>query len=123
MHQIDINTLKFVRLILPDASELEFLANIDADKRLLAEANTVFESSHVASAVEVVRRTDCVLPIPEVLSIDPMMTRGTTWLQFNPFGEFTINYVLVGHTRIDNSPLHRWVADQIQAVTAKIIRT
>ncbi len=119
--QVDPRELKFVRLILPDASELEFLTNIDADKRGMAEANTVFETSHVASAVEVIRRTDCVLPIPQVLSLDQTITRGTTWLHFNPFGEFATNYVLVSHARIENSSLHRWVAGQIQTVTAKTI--
>ncbi|BFM05316.1 LysR family transcriptional regulator [Halioxenophilus aromaticivorans] len=120
---VDMKQLKFVRLILPDANELEFLANIDVAKRHIAEANTVFETSHVASAVEVVRRTNCVLPIPEVLSLDAMITRGTTWLQFNPFGDFSINYALVSHLRTESSPLHRWVAEQIQTVTARIIGT
>lgn len=119
---IDRTQLNFVRLILPDQNELEFLSRVDAQKRDAAVANTVFETSHMASAIEVIRRTDCVLPIAEVLSLDQRITAGCTWLLYNPFGEFQINYALVNHVRTDSSPLHRWVAQQIQNATAKVMR-
>lgn len=114
--------MKFVRLILPDEKELEFLANIDLSKRNVVEANTVFETSHVASAIEVIRRTDSVLLIPKVLALEKSITAGTTWLQFNPFSEFAINYALVSHMRTDNSPLHRWLADEITQVANQIFQ-
>lgn len=118
---IQLEQLKFVRLILPDENELKFLANIDDRKRGIAEANTVFETSHVASAVEVIRRTDCVLPIPAVLALENRITQGTTWLRYNPFGDITINYALVTHVRTRNSLLHQWVGREIQKLTADIL--
>ncbi|WP_317931375.1 LysR family transcriptional regulator [Halioxenophilus sp. WMMB6] len=116
----EINQLKFVRLMMPDEKELEFLAQIDLGKLVSAEENTVFQTSHIGTAIEVVRRTDCVLPIPKIMAIDKIITTGMAWLQFQPFANYAINYTLVNHVRTENSPLHRWLAEVIQEVAAVV---
>lgn len=116
----DLAPYQFVRLIMPDQNELEFFAQVEVVKQMQANLSTVFETSHVASAVETIRRTDCILPMPRLMGLDAAIIKGTCWLDFDLYENYTINYSLVNHVRTENSPLHRWVAGLLADAAADL---
>lgn len=102
-----------LRLYVSDREQLE--VNEVAD--LLAQASDrkrgSLEISHLMTAMEVLRSTDYYMPSPAFLVQNESLTHGITALPIAEAEGLNLDYVLVGHHRTENSPLHNWLWEQI----------
>ncbi|MCV6624859.1 MAG: hypothetical protein OIF38_02110, partial [Cellvibrionaceae bacterium] len=108
-----------VALYLPNVEETELLGQVgEAFYQLEHDVRDVFETSHLYTAMEVVRRTDCILMGPPFLADFSQFGGGLMSLPLPTAQEVTINYVLVSHKRTENSPLHRWLSEKIVGLSS-----
>ncbi|TQV72628.1 LysR family transcriptional regulator [Exilibacterium tricleocarpae] len=110
----DISAYPQISLYIPDIEELEFMRQT---RGVFAEheqqLEDVFETSHLFTAMEVLRRTDCLMPGPPFLSQHPQISGGVVGLPLPLDTAVKINYMLVSHKRTDNSPAHQWLQQKI----------
>jgi len=108
-----------VALYMPNVEEVQLLGQ-DGDlfERLESQVAEVFETSHLYTALEVVRRTDCMMIGPPFLSGFSQFGGGLVSLPLPDSVKAEIEYVLVSHERSNNSPIHNWLRDKILGLTA-----
>ncbi len=75
-----------------------------------------FETSHLLTALEVIRSTDYFLRGPEFVTRNRAATEGIVALPLPAGSEYTMDYVMVRHARTANSPLHHWLWQEILSV-------
>jgi DNA-binding transcriptional LysR family regulator len=112
-----------IRLYMADQDELEFLKSDRSMSRRLDAATQLmggFETSHLLTAIEVLRTTDSLMPAPPFLLGNPTAAYKIQALPLPPEIDYQINYVLVRHQRTDNSPVHQWLWEQIVAVREEL---
>ena len=112
------NILRYpmMRLYMADMEELEFFQSHDSISRRLATAEDMagtFETSHLMTAIEVLRHTDHLMPAPPFLMGNPTLSYKIQALELPADVDYTIEYMLVRHKRTENSPLHNWLWQQI----------
>lgn len=110
----DIMAYPQVSLYIPDVEELEFLRQAgDAFKENERKVENVFETSHLFTALEVLRRTDCLLPGPPFIAHYPELSGGIIALPLPTDSDARISYTLVSHRRTDDSVSHQWLRGKI----------
>lgn len=100
-----------VTFFVDDANELELVHKENQFTHFADLAHEVFETSHLLTALEVVRRTDCLMAGPPFLASHPQLSAGIMALPLSdeiPMN-FSINYMLVTHKRTDGSLPHQWL--------------
>ena len=105
-----------MRLYMADQDELEIFHNTRSMTRRLedvAEAGGGFETSHLLTAIEVLRHTDYLMPAPPFLLGNPTVAYKIQALPLPADIDYRVNYMLVRHQRTDNSPVHNWLWQQI----------
>jgi len=103
-----------VSFYVPDVEELEFMRQENAFQQFDALVEDVFETSHLFTALEVVRRTDCLMPGPPFLASHPQLSAGIMAFPMDAEGvEFSINYMLCSHRRTESSLPHQWLRQKI----------
>lgn len=103
-----------VSFYVPDVEELEFMRQENAFQQFDALMEDVFETSHLFTALEVVRRTDCLMPGPPFLASHPQLSAGIMAFPMDAEGvEFSINYMLCSHRRTESSLPHQWLRQKI----------
>lgn len=108
-----------VALYMPNVEEVQLLGQAgDLFERLESQVAEVFETSHLYTALEVVRRTDCMMIGPPFLSGFSQFGGGLVSLSLPDSVKAEIEYVLVSHERSNNSPIHNWLRDKILGLTA-----
>jgi len=108
-----------VSLYMPNVEEVELIGQIgEAFSTLESEVREVFETSHLYTAMEVVKRTDCLMMGPPFLSDFSQFGGGLTSLPLPVEQEVVINYVLVSHKRTENSALHSWLREKIVSLSS-----
>jgi DNA-binding transcriptional LysR family regulator len=114
-----------MRLYIADQEELEIFQNSRGMARQLAE-NTLsaggFETSHLLTAMEVLRNTDYLMPGPPFLLDNPTVAYK---IQALPVPEdedidYHVEYMLVRHRRTTSSPVHNWMWEQIIEVLSEL---
>lgn len=79
----------------------------------LGEQRGMLETSHLLTALEVLRETDYTLICPAYLARNDGATRDVVALPL-PQGEAqSVDYTLVAHERTAHSPVHRWLWTEI----------
>ena len=114
-----------IRLYISDQEELEFFQNQQSiARRLEAESRPRggFETSHLLTALEVLRNTDYLMPAPPFLLGNPTVAYKIQALPMPEELNYHIEYVLVRHRRTENSPVHNWLWGQIREVLAELSR-
>ena len=105
-----------MRLYMADQDELEFFQNSASMTRRLERYPQVaggFETSHLLTAIEILRNTDYLLPAPPFLLNNMTLSYKIQALPLPPDIDYSIDYMLVRHQRTENSPLHNWLWQQI----------
>ena len=105
-----------VSLFIPDLEELAFMRQQTAFAHYESQIKDVFETSHLFTAIEVIRRTDCLMTAPPFLASHPQLRSGLMSLPLPEGAEVNIDYMLVGHQRTANSAPHRWLRDKIMGI-------
>lgn len=110
----DISQYPRVALYMPNVEEMELIDQVgEVFYQMEHDMREVFETSHLYTAMEVVRRTDCIMMGPPFLTDFAQFGGGLMSLPIPTHQEVQINYVLVSHKRTENSPLHSWLAEKI----------
>ena len=103
-----------VALYMPNVEEMQLMGQAgELFGQLENQIREVFETSHLYTALEVVRRTDCMMVGPPFLSSFSKLGGGIVSLALPDSVKASIEYVLVSHERSDNSPIHSWLRDKI----------
>lgn len=110
-----------VGLYVPDLDEVDTGQQLPSEIRAArSEVEVVFETSHMFSAIEVVRRTNCVLFGPPFITRHPALGTGVTSLKIQ-YGEGrTIEYVMAMHKRVAASAPHVWLRKKILELVKKL---
>lgn len=114
---VDIDTLaEFpqIGLYVPDLEELEIARNV-ADFPLPAPG---FETSHLMTALEVLRQSDYIMVAPPFIVRDPIIGQGIRGFPIPNLGHMQVRYMLARHKRTINSPAHNWFWDLMLEVIA-----
>jgi DNA-binding transcriptional LysR family regulator len=119
------NILKYplMRLYMADMEELEFIQTRDSITRRLESVEEMaggFETSHLMTAIEVLRNTDHLMPAPPFLMGNPTLAYKIQALELPADVDYTIDYMLVRHRRTENSPLHHWLWQQVLEVRDEV---
>lgn len=105
-----------VRLHVPDVNELMlFRVNRDA-----SFGRVVFETPHTGTALEVLRRTDCVMAGPPFVLQNERLSHGVTSLRVPLLEESEVRFNLVRHRRTSSSPAHIWFWQKLVTVIEQV---
>ena len=113
----DVSAYAHISLYISDIEELEFMHQISnrlAEYESLVEY--VFETSHLFTAMEVLRRTDCLMPAAPFFARHPQINDGIVALPMPVGFQVDINYMLVSHRRTDSSLPHQWLRGKILGI-------
>jgi len=108
-----ISQFPLLRLYIPDFERIDLFRHSEAFAHLRRANHGVFETSHLLTALEVLRATDYVLSGPAFVLRNPGVTLGITSVPLPEDATFTLNYLLVSHERTARSPLHIWFKAQM----------
>ena len=117
-HFQKIISYPIVRLYLPDMEELE-LQQSDEFKQLSRSLNVALETSHLFSAIEVVKCTNCILMGPPFITRHPQLGMGLATIHI-PAGERLIEFVMATHNRVTSSAPHQWVRQKILDILSQL---
>jgi len=110
-----------VSLFIPDLEELAFMRQQSSFAQYESQIQEVFETSHLFTAIEVVRRTDCLMTAPPFLASHPQLRSGLVSLPLPEEADINICYMLVSHQRSENSEPHQWLKTTIMSIVNKFL--
>jgi DNA-binding transcriptional LysR family regulator len=108
-----------IRLYISDQEELEvFQKQQDVARRIESQRQRGgwFETSHLLTALEVLRNTDYLMPGPPFLLGNPTVSYKIQALPMPADYDYQLEYMLVRHRRTQNSDLHNWLWQQVLEV-------
>ena len=112
-------TFPLVRWYMPDMDELELYRSVNF-KRMTESVEVALETSHLFSAIEVVKRTNCVLLGAPFITRHPQLGMGLATIPL-PYDEKSlIHYVMTTHKRVQSSAPHQWVRQKILNILSHI---
>lgn len=85
------------------------------------KSNVILDTNHMLLAIDALFKTNALMLAPDYLSRLPMLQGGIVALplsQIPAYGRFRAGLFLVQHKRTLNSPLHRWIANEISEAFA-----
>jgi DNA-binding transcriptional LysR family regulator len=100
----------------PDLEELDFIRGLeqqDSFRHNRPPGEIVFETSHMFSAIEVIKRTNCVLFGPPLITRHPLLGVGVASMRLPVREEHFFHYVLTMHKRLETSAVHQWLREKI----------
>lgn len=102
-----------IRLYISDWEQADLKLSSEDFNRMQDPNQGSLEISHLMTAVEILRNTNYYMPGPAFILQNPAV--GGHISALSPPGEedISVDYVLVGHQRTANSPLHNWLWDEI----------
>lgn len=111
-----------IRLYIADQEQTEIHHILNRSGRLLDSPLGSWETSHLLTALEILRSTDYVMPGPAFIMQNTATAAGICAHAIPDGANYTINYALVTHNRTLNSALHNWLWEQITC-TIRQLRT
>ncbi len=108
-----LTDFSLIRLYIPDWEQLEIQRSAVDFTGILNRQQGSLETSHLLTALEVLRHTDYFMPAPAYILQNQAATHGIRALPMPEGSNFHLDYVLVAHHRTARSPLHNWLWDQI----------
>jgi DNA-binding transcriptional LysR family regulator len=100
-----------ISLYVSDRGETEL--PLALDPRLQAGSVAMLETSHLLTALEILRETDFTLVCPAYLARNQGATRDVVALALPPEDAQYVDYALVAHRRTQASPAHQWLWNEI----------
>ena len=108
----DLLRYPVVRMYIPDMDDLEVFKTRESISRRLTQSQQRgwLETSHLLTALEVLRNTDYLLPAPPFMLDSPAVAYRikSLPLPLPPDEDYDIEYMLVRHRRTENSTMHNW---------------
>lgn len=111
-----------IRLYIPDFDDIEIVRRTGLTRQQMIDASTPFETSHLMTALAVVRRTDCILMLPPFIRHKSLIGEAIEIIDVPSMGS-NIDYLLVSHRRVTNSPPHQWLRACIENTVAELKAT
>jgi len=109
-----------IRLYISDLDQAELARTSDTFNRVRHPQQGSLETSHLLTALEVLRNTDYFLPGPVYMLQNKTAATGIVSVPIPEGAQYDMNYMLVMHQRSANSPLHQWLWQQILETLAKL---
>ena len=102
-----------IRLYISDLEQVGVLHTSESFNRIRNPQQGSLETSHLLTALEVLRNTEYFLPGPAYLTRNEQATRDIIALPVPEGAQYDLEYRLVAHARTAHSPLHSWLWEQI----------
>ena len=110
-----------IRLYISDLEELEIFRDEENFGRVRNSASRgSFETSHLLTALEVLRNTDFLMPGPPFVLRNPTVGYKIQALPFPQEVNYQVEYMLVRHRRTEKSAVHNWLWEQILEVIGEL---
>ena len=109
-----------VRWYMPDMDELELSNRSPEFKKIADSVDVALETSHLFSAIEVVKRTNCILFGAPFITRHPQLGIGLAQITLPEDEKSRINYVMATHKRVQSSAPHQWVREKILSILSHI---
>jgi len=115
-----LSSYQLVRWYVSDVNELETGSLIPENQAKINFGEVAFETSHLFSAIEVVKMTNCMLFGPQFITRHPQLSDGLAAISLEIDNESEpIDYILAMHRRAENSPIHQSVRTKIIDIMEK----
>ena len=111
----NVRNYPFISFYMADREELAAMSKLQTMRVGIESVKSRFETSHLLSAIEVVRSSDHLLAGPAVLRLNPFLRDSIAWLPIRDGGT-DIENMLVSHKRTANSGMHQWLRQKILEV-------
>ncbi len=85
----------------------------------VGETEFIFHTTHLMTALEVVRHTLGVLIVPSFVTHNPLVRSSIAILTL-PVETVGLEYVVVSHRRIARSAPHQWLRQKIEAMVNRL---
>jgi DNA-binding transcriptional LysR family regulator len=116
-----ISQYPIIRLYISDLEELEIFRSEENFGRVRnTDRVGSFETSHLLTALEVLRNTDFLMPGPPFVLRNPTVGYKIQALPFPAEVTYKVEYMLVRHRRTEKSPIHNWLWEQILDVVTEL---
>ena len=117
-----LSRFPYINLYVSDREDLD-LPVLPGDEKLTDSPGSL-ETSHLLTAIEILRETDYTLVAPAYLGGNDGITREVVALPLPEDAAQSLDYSLVGHERTMNSPIHLWLWGEItETVRSMRVRT
>jgi DNA-binding transcriptional LysR family regulator len=120
MHWERILDYPIIRLYISDFEELAIFQNESSFGRIRDSRPGSFETSHLLTALEVLRNTDYLMPGPPWIVHNPTVGYKIQALPFPAEVNYTVEYCLARHRRTENSPAHNWLWEQMVDIITEL---
>jgi DNA-binding transcriptional LysR family regulator len=108
-----------VRWYLPDMDESEMRRSPEF-RRIVDAVDVALETSHLFSAIEVVKRTNCILMGAPFITRHPQLGIGLATVPLPHDEKSMIHYVMATHKRVESSAPHQWVREKILEIISHL---
>ncbi|MFV0476589.1 MAG: LysR family transcriptional regulator [Parahaliea sp.] len=115
-----LSAYPMIRLYISDIDQSELARSSDIIQQIYNRQPVSFETSHLMTALEVLRKTDYFLPGPAYMMENKSASRGIVMLPPSKNTVTSMQYMLVMHRRCAKSQLHQWLWQQIQAMAPEL---
>ena len=116
-----ISRYPIIRLYISDLEQLEIFHSEENFGRIRRDHRYgSFETSHLLTALEVLRNTDFLMPGPPFVLRNPTVGYKIQALPFPEEVTYRVEYMLVRHRRTEKSPVHNWLWEQILEVVTEL---
>ncbi len=115
-----IGSYPLIRLYISDLEQLEMFQSEGGFGRVVPDEAGSFETSHLLTALEVLRNTDFLMPGPPFVLRNPAVGYKIQSFAFPPEITYQVEYMLVRHRRTEKSALHSWLWQEILAVVDEL---
>ena len=109
----------FIDFYIPDLDEIAAFQRQTLILEGVAEPDFIFDTTHLLTALEVVRHTRCVLIVPSFVTHNPLVRSSIAILTL-PEEAILLEYVLVSHRRVARSAPHQWLRQKIEAMVNRL---
>jgi DNA-binding transcriptional LysR family regulator len=105
----------FINFYIPDLDEIAVFQRQTLPFEGFVEPEFAFDTSHLMTALEVVRRSNCILIVPAFVTHSALVRASIAMLPL-PLISVELEYLLVSHRRVARSAPHQWLRRKIEAV-------
>ena len=114
-----LTSYPFIDFYIPDLDEIAAFQRQPLFLEGVGETEFIFHTTHLMTALEVVRHTLGVLIVPSFVTHNPLVRSSIAILTL-PVETVGLEYVVVSHRRIARSAPHQWLRQKIEAMVNRL---